>query len=190
MSKAFIIGNGPSRKDFDLNLLKDKGTTFGCNAVYRDFKTDYLVAIDPDLITEIHGSDYPPHRFIVPQEWEQYEPAEFNPVKTRSNAGMNAMSEAIKKGHSTLYCLGFDFLVVDPAISLGNIYDGTPGYGKEVRATERDNEGRTRYLQWFVRKHRSVSFIFLFPRGELELRDVVASNIGVMYYDDFEKELS
>ena len=30
---AYCIGNGPSRKGFDLNRLKDTGQTYGCNAV-------------------------------------------------------------------------------------------------------------------------------------------------------------
>ena len=189
MSRAFIIGNGPSRKEFDLNKLKDKGTVFGCNALYRDFKPDYLVAIDKVIIEEIHKSDYPQHRFIVPPEHEQYEPAEFNPAQPRSNAGMNAMTEAIKRGNRELFCLGFDFLLEDKEYSLGNIYDGTNGYGKEVRATENDNKGRTRYLQWYVRKHPNNGFIFVFPRMETEIREIVAPNIGIMYYDDFERGL-
>ena len=38
---AYIIGNGPSRKGFDLNLLKTSGQIYGCNALYRDFVPDY-----------------------------------------------------------------------------------------------------------------------------------------------------
>ena len=34
---AYCIGNGPSRKAFDLNTLKSTGQTYGCNALYRDF---------------------------------------------------------------------------------------------------------------------------------------------------------
>ena len=48
---AFIIGNGPSRKDFNLKRLIGQGCTFGCNAIYRDYPDfslpDYLIAIDP-----------------------------------------------------------------------------------------------------------------------------------------------
>jgi hypothetical protein len=33
---AYCIGNGPSRKGFDLNRLKASGQTYGCNALYRD----------------------------------------------------------------------------------------------------------------------------------------------------------
>ncbi len=44
--KIFLIGNGESRKDFDLNLLKEKGLIVGCNAIYRDIKPDILTCMD------------------------------------------------------------------------------------------------------------------------------------------------
>ena len=62
---AFIIGNGPSRTKFDIASLKGLGTIYGCNALYRDFTPDYLVAIDPPIIKEIEKSDFPTDRFIV-----------------------------------------------------------------------------------------------------------------------------
>ena len=43
---AYCIGNGPSRKGFDLTLLKKTGQTYGCNALYRDFIPDYLFSVD------------------------------------------------------------------------------------------------------------------------------------------------
>ena len=63
---AFIIGNGLSRKKFKLEKLIGQGCIFGCNALYRDFTPDYLVAIDHKIIAEINNSDYPKNRFIVP----------------------------------------------------------------------------------------------------------------------------
>ena len=46
---AYCIGNGPSRKDFDLNKLKATGQTYGCNALYRDFIPDYIFSIDSPI---------------------------------------------------------------------------------------------------------------------------------------------
>ena len=43
---AYIIGNGPSRKGFDLNTLKATGQTYGCNALYRDFMPDFIFSVD------------------------------------------------------------------------------------------------------------------------------------------------
>ena len=57
MGIAYIIGNGPSRKGLDLDTLD--GTTFGCNALYRDYSPDYLVSGDSNIIKEICKSEYP-----------------------------------------------------------------------------------------------------------------------------------
>ena len=57
MGIAYIIGNGPSRKGLDLDTLE--GTTFGCNALYRDYSPDYLVSGDSNIIKEICKSEYP-----------------------------------------------------------------------------------------------------------------------------------
>ena len=54
---AWIIGNGPSRKGIDLHELD--GTTFGCNALYRDFAPSYLLSGDAGVIKEICESEYP-----------------------------------------------------------------------------------------------------------------------------------
>ena len=41
-----VIGNGKSRQHMDLNKIKEKAWTFGCNALYRDFAPDYLLTVD------------------------------------------------------------------------------------------------------------------------------------------------
>jgi hypothetical protein len=50
---VFIVGNGNSRKNFDLNLLKEKGTIIGCNAIYRDFSPDILTLVNYRMIKEV-----------------------------------------------------------------------------------------------------------------------------------------
>ena len=57
MGIAYIIGNGPSRKGLDLDSLE--GTTFGCNALFRDYSPDYLISGDSTIIKEICESEYP-----------------------------------------------------------------------------------------------------------------------------------
>ena len=47
---AFIIGNGGTRRSFPLDILRGHGTIYGCNALYRDFEPDFLVAIDAGMI--------------------------------------------------------------------------------------------------------------------------------------------
>ena len=55
---AFCFGNGKSRLDFDMDVIKDKGTTFGCNAIYRDMVVDHLVTVDNEITHEIYRSGY------------------------------------------------------------------------------------------------------------------------------------
>ena len=50
---GFAVGNGESRKDCDLNKLKELGPIYGCNALYRDFTPDLLIAGDGPMIREI-----------------------------------------------------------------------------------------------------------------------------------------
>ena len=143
---AYIVGNGLSRKPFDLNSIKTNGLEpyygkapiFCCNAAYRDFDCDYLVALDKKIIEEINNSTFPKHKFIIPPINEQYESQEYHNGKgltPRNNAAMIAMNEAIKFGYKHLVCLGMDFVIENKELNLGNIYDGTNAYGPETRAS-------------------------------------------------------
>lgn len=191
MSKeAYIIGNGITRKEFDLSLLADK-TTFGCNAIYREFSPSYIIAIDNGPIHELRfQQNYPQHRIIVPMEDERYEAATYRPhSRRRSNAGMNCMIEAIRRGYDSLYCLGIDFIMKDPEISTDNIFDGTRNYGMDHRATEEDNLNRVKYLTWFTNNHPEVRFTFILPREDAEIHEVISNNVFGMFYDTFEARL-
>jgi len=56
MSVAFVLGNGKSRKILDLNLVKQHGPIYGCNALYREFTPDCLIATDPGISKAIQDS--------------------------------------------------------------------------------------------------------------------------------------
>ena len=159
---AIIIGNGTSRKELELNKLVGHGTIYGCNALYRDFDGyDHLVAIDDGMIEEI--KDNP--KAIIPPVDERFESSEYNPfARRRSNAGMNAMYEAIKAEHDVLYCIGFDFFI-DGEMSVDNIYKDTQNYGPETHANQADNYYRVKYLEWFGNRFPSVQFVFVIPDG-------------------------
>ena len=58
MSIVFCIGNGESRKGFDLEKLRPHGKIYGCNALYRDFTPDVLTAVDPGITHEIYHSGF------------------------------------------------------------------------------------------------------------------------------------
>jgi len=58
INKAYILGNGPDRPTDKTWLSNLEGDTYGCNAMYRDFQPDYLVANDWAMMVEIINSTY------------------------------------------------------------------------------------------------------------------------------------
>lgn len=202
LKTAYIIGNGVSRSSFDLMNLKGKGTVFGCNALYRDYVEqdyvlpDYLVAIDNPIIAEIEKSDFPKERFLNPPEDEKWEPVElhwkrsgapdWSPARPRSNAGMNAIQEAIKKGYTTIFIFGFDFLAVSEDVATSNVYDGTACYGLETRANIYDTRNRMRYLGWMIEQNSKVKFRFCYPEEIIKkgIYTPDADNVEVLNFND------
>lgn len=206
---AYIIGNGASRQPFDLMILRGKGTVFGCNALYRDFSftspkyvlPDFLVAIDDAITVEIESSDFPSNRVIIPPENEKWEPVElhwgrsatkdWNPARPRSNAGMNAILEAIKKGYSDLYIFGFDSLVVDNKVALSNLYDGTDCYGYDTRANLQDTRNRMTFLGWVIEKNPDTHFTFCYPKDMIDSGVYLpqAPNVSISNFDEMMSKL-
>ena len=206
---AYIIGNGASRQPFDLMILRGKGTVFGCNALYRDFSftspkyvlPDFLVAIDDAITVEIESSNFPSNRVIIPPENEKWEPVElhwgrsatkdWNPARPRSNAGMNAILEAIKKGYSDLYIFGFDSLVVDNKVALSNLYDGTDCYGYDTRANLQDTRNRMTFLGWVIEKNPDTHFTFCYPKDMIDSGVYLpqAPNVSISNFDEMMSKL-
>ena len=206
---AYIIGNGASRQPFDLMILRGKGTVFGCNALYRDFSftspkyvlPDFLIAIDDAITVEIESSDFPSNRFIIPPENEKWEPVElhwgrsatkdWNPARPRSNAGMNAILEAIKKGYGNLYIFGFDSLVVDNKVALSNLYDGTDCYGYDTRANLQDTRNRMTFLGWVIEKNPDTHFTFCYPKDMIDSGVYLpqAPNVSISNFDEMMSKL-
>ena len=58
MKIAFAIGNGFSRSVFDLELLKGKGVTYGCNVLIEDFQLDNTVACDRSALVYLIASGF------------------------------------------------------------------------------------------------------------------------------------
>lgn len=182
--KAVIIGNGKSRQSIDLEELRPVGEFYGTNGCYRDMDLDWLVAIDEKMIGEIFHSSFPVTKFIVPPFNEQFESSDYSPFRRRANAGMLAMNEAIKRDCEILYCFGFDFMLDEPGLNTANIYDGTPAYGPETRASVDDCINRVKYMDWFAGQNPETQFIFIYPESlnKIPLRTNIKSpNILVSY---------
>lgn len=129
---AYIIGNGPSRKNFNLNLLKTSGQTYGCNALYRDFIPNYLFMVDSKMSKGIVDDE-------IYEKCVCYAPSlEVNRYSGKLHlipnnpywvSGLQALWTACVHGHKDLYLLGFDFREYGKN-ELNNIYQGTEFYGE------------------------------------------------------------
>ena len=51
-----VIGNGESRRGFDITPLKSVTTMVGCNALFRDHNLDYVVCVDRHMCQEAANS--------------------------------------------------------------------------------------------------------------------------------------
>ena len=65
----FCIGNGESRKDFNLETLRPHGKIYGCNGLYRDFTPDILLAMDYNICHEIYRSGYAFDNITYLRQW-------------------------------------------------------------------------------------------------------------------------
>jgi hypothetical protein len=69
MNKVFCIGNGESRKGFDLSSLKSHGKIYGCNALYREFTPDVLISVDNGIMHEIYHTGYGINNICYFRDW-------------------------------------------------------------------------------------------------------------------------
>ena len=112
MSQAFVCGNGESRKGINLDYLKNYGKVYACNAVYRHYKPDYLVAVDVKMILEINQHKWQYDNQVWTNPNKAYNGMVnlnfFNPSKGWSS-GPTALWMASSHGYETVYMLGMDF---------------------------------------------------------------------------------
>ena len=128
---AYIIGNGPSRKDFDLNKLPATGQTYGCNALYRDFVPDFIFSVDSKMTKKmVDDKVYEKCVHYTPSlEVNRHKPhLHLIPHNPHWISGSQAMWTACVHGHKNIFLIGFDFQEYGKN-ELNNIYQDTPNYG-------------------------------------------------------------
>jgi len=123
---AFVLGNGKSRLAVDLNQLKTHGKVYGCNALYKEFTPDVLVATDPGISEEIQRSGYSStNKFYTRKPLPELGA---NPIREYYgySSGPIALSLACKDKHSKIFMLGFDLSSADGKFN--NVYAGNRWY--------------------------------------------------------------
>ena len=134
---AIIIGNGTNRLGFDLRHFKKPSgllgaktvQTYGCNALYRDFTPDFLIALGNNgIVSEIAGSNYANEHIVYSSAIHLLEhPSKFYliPYDTYADAGTTAAYIAAFDEHKKIYLIGFDGH--EPGWN-NNVYADTNGY--------------------------------------------------------------
>jgi hypothetical protein len=131
---AYCIGNGPSRKDFDLNRLESTGQTYGCNALYRDFIPDYIFSVDSGMTMAMCDDKvYEKCIHYTPalQVNRSYGKDKLHLIPNNPNwiSGNQAFWTAGVHGHKNIYLIGYDFREYGKN-QLNNIYQDTECYGE------------------------------------------------------------
>ena len=132
---AFVIGNGVSRLPIDLEKLKSIGKVYACNAVYRTFRPDFLVAVDVKMILEINKAGFQHKNQVWTNPNRSYERIKnlnfFSPSKGWSS-GPTALWLATQHQYKKIYILGFDFRGSKQGRLFNNIYADTANYKKST----------------------------------------------------------
>ena len=136
---AVAIGNGVSRENFDLNIIKHKKIqTYGCNALYRDFSPTFLLVTGSDIAQEVYKSGYAAKNVVysTTDNILKY-PSMFHlvPQNPAWNSGALAAYLACFDGHSTVYLVGHDGL--DTEGHFNNIYKDTNAYTDYAHVTDK-----------------------------------------------------
>lgn len=129
MTIAFVIGNGISRQSVDLKLLQPLGKIYGCNALYRDFVPDVLVATDRPIAEHIQKSGYPiENKFYTRKPIESLGAHQVPKEYYGFSSGPIATGIAALDQHNKIYMIGFDMGAVNNRFN--NVYADTDFYRK------------------------------------------------------------
>ena len=186
---AFVLGNGISRKHIPLQPLKEHGKIYGCNALYREFAPDHLVAVDTKMIIEIADTRYH-HQYSV---WS-------NPNKlTQKTAGINIMNPnkgwssgptamllASQHGYKTIYLLGFDYVGLgEKNEKVNNLYAGSKNYKQtNDRATYHGNW--TRQTMLCANMHPKTKYIRVIPKEDFFISEYL---VGLKNFEHITSEV-
>ena len=187
---SFVLGNGTSRKSIDLNNLKPNGKIYACNAVYRTFTPDYLVAVDVKMVLEINKAGYQHKNAVWTNPNKSYQRIQnlnyFNPSKGWSS-GPTALWLAAQHGYETIYILGFDYRGLNDGKTLNNMYADTSNYKKST-------DSATFFGNWMrqtkavIKEHNEIQFVRVIQPDNYDPEELnTFDNYSTIFVEDFIK---
>ena len=128
MTRAFVLGNGISRRGISLPTLQQLGKIYGCNALYREFTPDVLVATDKPISTVIQESGYAKlNNFYTRRPIDGFGAKRVLEEYHGYSSGPNALGLAARHGNIHVYLLGFDMGPTENKL-FNNVYASTEFY--------------------------------------------------------------
>lgn len=190
MKPAFVLGNGRSRLEITPHRLKELGTTYGCNAIYRDFIPDHLIAVDTKMVVELVENGVETQTSVWTNPNKRYENFTklnyFNPSKGWSS-GPTALWLASQSNVDTIYILGFDYQGINNHFN--NVYADTPNYKKS-------KDPATFYGNWskqtetIIKEFPNINYIFVVMDNYLNLGWERYANFKYISYEKFKKDIN
>jgi hypothetical protein len=189
MAAAFVLGNGVSRQAVDLTQLKTLGTTYGCNAIYREFVPDVLISTDTPISERIQSEGYS-------QQHVHYTRKPLSDSGARRiaqkyfgySSGPVAVGQAALDGAVAIYLVGFD---MGPTRNgrFNNCYADTEFY-KKSSANPTFTGNWVSQLKIIARDFPKVSFFRITGDTTAEIRDLLGvANLAHMTMADFQNRL-
>jgi len=190
MAAAFVLGNGVSRQAVDLTVLKTLGTTYGCNAIYREFVPDVLISTDTPISERIQQEGYS-------QKNIHYTRKPMSDSGSRRiaqkyfgySSGPVAVSQAAIDGATAIYLLGFD-LGPTRTGRFNNCYADTEFY-KKSSANPTFTGNWVRQLQTIMKDYPRTSFFRVVGDTTAEVRELLGvANLAHMQLATFQHRLA
>ena len=187
---AFVLGNGTSRSPIIVEDLQQYGVIYGCNALYRTFAPDHLIAVDTKMVLEITKTGYQKKHSLWTNPNKAYSRIPklniFNPSKGWSS-GPTALWLASQHSYEKIYILGFDYRGLEQGKKFNNLFADTPNYKKS-------SDGATFFGNWLrqttavVKENPNTQYVKVIAPDNYQPEELNKfKNFSTITVEDFKK---
>jgi hypothetical protein len=174
---AFVIGNGTSRKDLNIEQLTDYGLLYGCNWFFKEeFRPHLLIASDEPMTKTIikQYSQYPKSNWFY--TWFPKPGSGAKKATTPEKFAAGPMATHLAAYHfesPKIFLIGMDFFGYGSQNSeqnglMNNLYEGMKHYAKTPEDEKIKNGAPTyrnwqRRFQWIIKRFPNTEFYHVNP---------------------------
>lgn len=193
--RGFVIGNGESRRGFDLSSLEKHGLVYGCNALYREYSPKLLFVHDSHMKEEVKTFYKKEFAFVDGGLAKIYD--KNNNLKKVVGLNHQVLMTGIAAAYflcsinkaTEVFLLGFD------PFKKGNfrscLYDGTQNYPKKIEKSVIPSIDRSNSdIRVLATEFRNVTFYRVGDKQDLLPHSWTSlKNFKFITYPEFKKVL-